>query len=81
MGQDNDELGVNMEVILFSLTCALVHAVFEMIFLHLEAVSCRTTKIHYSIVCFNARFGWIPFINFFTSVSGSDLETNSKEAQ
>lgn len=61
-----------MEAILISLTCAVIHAIFELIFLHLEAVSCKTTKIHYTIVCFNARFGWIPFIHYFSSVSGFD---------
>ena len=61
-----------MEAILISLACAVIHAIFEVIFLHLEAVSCKTSKIHYTIVCFNARFGWIPFIHYFSSVSGFD---------
>lgn len=77
VGQSEDDLGVDMEAILFSLACAVIHAIFEVIFLHLEAVSCKTTKIHYSIVCFNARFGWIPFIHYFTSVTG--FETDEEE--
>lgn len=77
LGQ-NSELGVDMVAILFSLACAVIHAIFEVIFLHLEAVSCKTTKIHYTIVCFNARFGWIPFINFFSSVGGVDEEDTKK---
>lgn len=68
-----------MEAILFSLSCAVIHAIFEMMFLHLEALSCMTTKIHYSIVCFNARFGWIPFIHFFTSVGGFDTNESENE--
>lgn len=72
-----DELGVGMAAILASLGCALVHAFFEMIFVYLEAVSCKTTVIHYMIVCFNARFGWIPFVNFFSSLAGFDEKTSS----
>ena len=67
-----------MEAILVSLACAVIHAIFEFMFLHLEAVSCKTTKIHYTIVCFNARFGWIPFSHYFSSVSGSDDKEESK---
>lgn len=67
-----------MEAILISLGSAVVHSIFELIFLHLEALSCKTTKIHYTIVCFNARFGWIPFIHFFSSVSGFDQEEAQK---
>ena len=68
-----------MEAILISLSCAVIHAIFEVIFLHLEAVSCKTTKIHYTIVCFNARFGWIPFIHYFSSVSGFEEEDESQK--
>jgi hypothetical protein len=67
-----DELGVSLWAIGFSLGCALVHAFFEIIFVYLEAISCKTTVIHYMIVCFNARFGWIPFVNFFSSLAGFD---------
>lgn len=76
---DSGALGVDFEAILVSLACAVIHAIFEMIFLHLEAVSCKTTKIHYTIVCFNARFGWIPFIHYFSSVSGADEKEKEKE--
>ena len=75
---DSSALGVDVEAILVSLACAVIHAIFEMIFLHLEAVSCKTTKIHYTIVCFNARFGWIPFIHYFSSVSGADDEEEGR---
>lgn len=48
-----------------------------MIFVYLEAVSCKTTIIHYMIVCFNARFGWIPFVNFFSSLAGFDEKSSA----
>jgi hypothetical protein len=63
--------------VLFSLACAVLHAFFEAIFVNLEAVSCKTTVVHYMIVCFNARFGWIPFVNFFSSLAGFDDKASS----
>lgn len=36
----------------------------------MEAVACKTTLIHYLIICFNARFGWIPFSHKFSSLAG-----------
>jgi hypothetical protein len=77
MHAGKNELDVDMTVILASLICALLHAVFEMIFVSLEAVSCKTTVIHYFIVCFNARFGWIPFVNFFSSLAGFDEDASN----
>lgn len=70
-----NKLGVSMSAIIFSLSSAIVHAFFEMIFVYLEAVSCKTTVVHYFIVCFNARFGWIPFVNFFSSLAGFDEDS------
>ena len=73
-----NELDVSTAAIAGSLACALIHAFFEMIFVYLEAVSCKTTVMHYFIVCFNARFGWIPFVNFFSSLAGYDDEAEGK---
>lgn len=74
-----DQLGVSLDAIVASLGCALLHAIFEMIFVYLEAYSCKTTVIHYFIVCFNARFGWIPFVNFFSSLAGFDEDATDKQ--
>lgn len=60
-----------MYVIVGSLICALLHAIIEFVFVSLEAKACKTTLMHYCIVCFNARFGWIPFQNLFTSVGAT----------
>ena len=73
----DNKLGVSLEAILASLACAVLHAIFEMIFVYLEAYSCKTTIIHYFIVCFNARFGWIPFVNFFSSLAGFDEDAEN----
>lgn len=75
----DNKLGVSLDAIVASLGCAVLHAFFEMIFVYLEAVSCKTTVIHYFIVCFNARFGWIPFVNFFSSLAGFDEDAGDQQ--
>jgi len=64
---DAVELGVSEETVWLSLLSAFVHALMELAFLILEASSARTSFMHYSIVCFNGRFGWVPFVNLFSS--------------
>ena len=61
LSNDISGINVDLELIMGSLGCALLHGVIEFIFLSLEAKACKTNLIHYSIICFNARFGWIPF--------------------
>jgi hypothetical protein len=72
-------LDVDMSLIVSSLTCAFLHGIIEVIFLKMEAKACKTDLIHYSIVCFNARFGWIPFNHLFSSLTGgtsTEFENN-----
>ena len=63
-------IDISVEVILISLGFALAHTIFEIIFVKLEAVACKTSLMHYSIICFNGRFGWVPFTNKFNSKTG-----------
>jgi hypothetical protein len=63
-------LDVDIRMIIGSLTCAFLHGIIEFIFLGMEAKACKTNVLHYSIVCFNARFGWIPFNHLFSSMTG-----------
>ena len=72
--ESTDALAIDMNVIIGSLGCAFFHAIIEFIFVSLEARACKTTFTHYCIVCFNARFGWIPFQNLFSSIGGDQGE-------
>jgi hypothetical protein len=56
-----EQFGVEIEAIIISLSFALLHTIFELIFLNMEAVAAKTTITHYAIICFNGRFGWVPF--------------------
>lgn len=62
----SEGLGISMEAILVSLGFALLHTVIEVIFLSMEATATKTTLTHYSIICFNGRFGWVPFSHVFS---------------
>lgn len=70
-----------MNAILVSLGFALLHTVIEIIFLRMEATATKTTLTHYAIVCFNGRFGWVPFSHVFsdpqsaTSIEKLDYES------
>jgi len=61
-----------MKGIGLSLLFAALHTIIEGIFLKLEAIACKTSMTHYAIVCFNGRFGWIPFTNKFTATQSKE---------
>jgi hypothetical protein len=56
-----EQFGISVEAILISLSFAIFHTIFEFLFLNTEAIACKTTITHYAIICFNGRFGWVPF--------------------
>jgi hypothetical protein len=56
-----NEFGISFEEILISLSFALLHAILEIIFLRIESTTYFLSFSHYSIICFNGRFGWVPF--------------------
>lgn len=60
-----------MEAISLSLACAVAHTVVELIFIYIEKQACKTTFLHYTVICFNGRFGWVPFTNHFVSATGA----------
>jgi len=47
----------------------------------MEGVACKTTIIHYFIICFNARFGWIPFSHKFSSLAGVEEKSADEQYQ
>lgn len=71
---------VSVDAILLSLLLALAHGVLEAAFLYLEARASKTSFINYCMVCFNGRFGWVPYNDFLTNTS-QQLEQNAKTKQ
>ena len=41
----------------------MAHTIFEVIQLYFEARACKTSLIKYCVICFNGKFGWVPFVD------------------
>lgn len=74
------QLQVDLETIIFSILLAFLHGLLEAIFLLLEAQASKTSFINYCMVCFNGRFGWVPYNDFLTNTS-KKLEEDAKTHQ
>lgn len=59
-----EEMGVSLDSIGLSFLISISHALLEMIFIYTEAQASRTTFVNYTIVCFNGRFGWVPYNDY-----------------
>jgi len=59
-------LDVTLLEILISVSLSIVHSLVEMMFVSLEKKANKTTWMHYLIICFNGRFGFVPFTNHFS---------------
>jgi len=68
-----------MIAIYLSIALAVAHGMIEVIFIILEKTACKTDFLHYTIICFNGRFGWVPFTNHFTSAVGISESNQSKK--
>ena len=55
------DFDVSPEAIMISITFALLHGSIETMFINLERKANKTTMMHYLIICFNGRFGYVPF--------------------
>lgn len=58
-------LGIELEVILFSIAMSLSHAVIEFSVLNTEKHAIKTEFLHYYMSCLNGRFGWVPFEHIY----------------
>ena len=61
------ELDISLQAIVVSLMFAVLHACIEFMFINLEKKANKTTMMHYLIICFNGRFGYVPFTQYFGS--------------
>ena len=69
--------------ILLSVGLAVLHAILECIQLYCEALACKTTLTKYCVVCFNGRFGWVPFVENMDQVAvmADNQDANFDEQQ
>jgi hypothetical protein len=47
----------------------------------MEASATRTSFINYAIVCFNGRFGWVPYNDYLITSSQIILEEEKERSQ
>jgi hypothetical protein len=64
-----DEFGVSVTAIVVSILLAISHALLECVFLYMEAQASKTSFVNYCIICFNGRFGWVPYNDFLIGTS------------
>ena len=69
-----DKLDISIEAIAISILFAVLHASIEFMFINLEKNANLTSMLHYLIICFNGRFGYVPFIQFFAANSDTQDE-------
>ena len=55
------DLGVDLTALVVSLLLSTSHALIEACFLYMEARASKTSFLNYCIICFNGRFGWVPY--------------------
>ena len=63
------EFGLSGTAIVVSVLLALSHALLECVFLYMEARASKTSFINYCIICFNGRFGWVPYNDYLIATS------------
>lgn len=64
--------------LLISMSLAILHLILELAFLKVEAKAMKTNIWNYSVICFNARFMFVPFTDKFYSLC-SHITSNWKE--
>jgi len=60
------------------MSLAILHLILELAFLKVEARAMMTNIWSYSVICFNARFMFVPFSHKFYSL-GNPITSNWKE--
>lgn len=76
-----DEFGISVTAIIASITIAIVHALIECIFLYMESQASKTSFVNYVIICFNGRFGWVPYNDYLIITSKQMADSVSDSSQ
>ena len=65
MGNENEELNISIHALAISVGAATLHGCLEMILIASEMSAAKTQLINYLMICYNGRFGWVPFVHKF----------------
>lgn len=69
--QEENDVDVNLQVIVISILLAVVHGMIEAIFIVMEKEANKTSTMNYLMICFNGRFGFIPFVECLNKKNNS----------
>ena len=58
----SENIDISVEAILFSIVLGLLHCCVEILFIFQEKFANKTSLMHYTLICFNGKFGFVPFI-------------------
>ena len=61
---EENDVDVNLQAIMFSILTAIAHVLMEILFVKMEREANKTTTMNYLMICFNGRFGFIPFTEY-----------------
>ena len=75
------DLGIRVHALFVSICIATVHAALEGVILLFEARACRASLISYCIICYNGRFGWVPFIDRMIQLANNTGSSSKEWAQ
>lgn len=64
-----EEFGVSVTAIIASIMLAVSHGLIECSFLYMEAQASKTSFFNYCLICFNGRFGWVPYNDYLVTTS------------
>ena len=85
---DAEWFGGSVDNLMISIGLAVAHAFLEFIQLYFEARACKTSLINYCVVCFNGKFGWVPFVDNMKAIANqpnqdaiSNQDLNNMESQ
>ena len=81
--EDDEEtiqnFGVSIKSLGISIILSLTHTILECLFLYMESQATKTSFINYTIVCFNGRFGWVPYNDYLIKTSQIMLQNLNKK--
>ena len=72
-----NKFDVSVSSLAISIMLSLLHTVLEGLFIWIESKATKTSFMNYTIICFNGRFGWVPYNYFLVNVQQKMLQSSS----
>jgi hypothetical protein len=65
--QDVNSLGdISVSAIILSICLGVLHLLIESLLIYQEKMANKTSFLHYILISFNGKFGYVPFTGIFT---------------